>query len=225
MSSQTNQKQPSLHNAYERVARAKQHLMTLKRRIASFWRLNPKLAVSFGSATTGTKTLTDTPIPPLIEILVGEIVYNLRAALDYLIYELAILDSGQVQKRTQFPIVDKSSDWANNCRQYKVDKLTKRHKSEILALQPFSGCKWTQTLREISNPDKHRHLTIAAAGFHLGVSLTRGQTIKPPPNNAKKSQRSLALRILFDDGSAIIEELQGLQRHVADVLDSFNPDF
>jgi hypothetical protein len=44
------------------------------------------------------------PIPEEISIVVGEICYNLRAALDYLVYELARLDSGCIQNGTQFPI-------------------------------------------------------------------------------------------------------------------------
>lgn len=28
----------------------------------------------------------------------------------------------------------------------------------IAKLQPYAGCTWTRDLRELSNPDKHRHL-------------------------------------------------------------------
>jgi hypothetical protein len=37
-----------------------------------------------------------------LPILVGEVCYHLRSALDYLVYELALLDSGVEQKGTQF---------------------------------------------------------------------------------------------------------------------------
>jgi hypothetical protein len=42
----------------------------------------------------------------LIPILIGEIAYNLRSSLDYLVFELARFDSGAVQDNTQFPIDD-----------------------------------------------------------------------------------------------------------------------
>jgi hypothetical protein len=38
--------------------------------------------------------------------LVGEICYNLRSALDYLVFELAKHDSGTRQENTQFPIAE-----------------------------------------------------------------------------------------------------------------------
>ena len=50
-------------------------------------------------------------IPAMLGILIGETIYNLRAILDYLVYELAILDSGQIQKGTQFPIEDTESEF------------------------------------------------------------------------------------------------------------------
>jgi hypothetical protein len=36
--------------------------------------------------------------------------------------------------------------------------LSDHHIRAIEALQPYKGIEWTKTLRDISNPDKHRHL-------------------------------------------------------------------
>jgi len=43
------------------------------------------------------------PLNPKVPILAGEVIQSLRSALDYLIYDLAILDSGKPQDGTQFP--------------------------------------------------------------------------------------------------------------------------
>src|ERR1700731_2588895 len=60
----------------------------------------------------------DIPVPYRFSILVSEICFNLRAALDYLVYELAILDSGSVKEKTQFPIEDckKDFEWRKKVR-------------------------------------------------------------------------------------------------------------
>jgi hypothetical protein len=42
-----------------------------------------------------------------------EIVYNLRSALDYCVYLLAIIGSGKVLPGTQFPIEDEASGFAS----------------------------------------------------------------------------------------------------------------
>lgn len=97
--------------------------------------------------------------PPEIGILVGETVYNLRAALDYLVYELAILDSGHVQEKTQFPIESCESEWESN-QDRRLAGLNPTHKALIKCLQPYRECDWTGVLRDISNPDKHRTLTL-----------------------------------------------------------------
>jgi hypothetical protein len=44
------------------------------------------------------------PAPAIAPIIIGEICYNLRCALDYLVFELARLDSGRSPQLIQFPI-------------------------------------------------------------------------------------------------------------------------
>ena len=99
---------PSLDNAYARVRRAEHHLSKLKSE-------SPGILSSVLGWAEGQEGLVvpDLPVddgitslPPTFGIRVGEAIYNLRAALDYLVYELAILDSGNVQQGTQFPIED-----------------------------------------------------------------------------------------------------------------------
>ena len=53
---------------------------------------------------------TETFVEMSVPIRVGEVCYNFRSALDYLIFELAKLDSGVEQGGTQFPIMDSPKD-------------------------------------------------------------------------------------------------------------------
>lgn len=106
--------------------------------------------------------------PPEIGITAGEVVYNLRAALDYLVFELATLGSGEVNMRTQFPI--ESTPEGFKARRHPTKRgdpnwltgVDCSHCAAIEALQPYNGVDWTEFLRDISNEDKHRTIPILA---------------------------------------------------------------
>ena len=109
---------PSLDNAYARADRAQQHLESLKRELdKAFANPSPIFSQLGDAMADGDFIIVDYSgrlLRPIWGILVGETVYNLRAALDYLVYELAILDSGQIQEYTQFPIEDRELFIASN---------------------------------------------------------------------------------------------------------------
>jgi len=245
--------QPSLNNAYARARRAKQHLTRFKRETRAFWRsfrpskgyINPK------AGGTIRIQLSQSLIPAMLGILIGETIYNLRATLDYLVYELAILDSGQIQKDTQFPIEDTESGWQlhmNGTKRGKVFDwgcylrgLTPSHKACIKLLQPCYGCRWTDILRSVSNPDKHKTLTIVRATQTLSVKpVTKGPVFLNPSVEGKTTlfhvkinpkdetmdmNADLTFQIAFDDGLPVVETIEELHRQVIHVLDIFYPDF
>ena len=111
-------------------------------------------------------------VQPITSILVGEAVYNLRAALDYLVYELSLLDSPKKDVRwTQFPIADNIDAWDKSCKS-RIKYLSDRHISEIRKLQPAFGCTWTEVLRDFSNPDKHERLTYVGARTTISTTIS-----------------------------------------------------
>ena len=93
------------------------------------------------------------------KVIVGEIAYNLRCSLDYLIYELAVHNTGRKSKRmrTQFVIVDKPEAFTGQARKY-LSKLTTEQIRMVETLQPYRGGWWTALIRDLNTPDKHRHL-------------------------------------------------------------------
>ena len=167
----------------------------------------------------------------MLGILIGEAIYNLRAALDYLIYELAFFDSGSIQKGTQFPIEDTEKRWniaayGSSKRRPLLEGLNKGHKTAIKGLQPCCGCEWTGTLRRISNPDKHRTLTVVRPQKGIWFGETMGGT----PHVLSTSSESVdvdievTFQVQFDDGTPVIETLEVLHSKVTSVLDSFKPE-
>src|ERR1700731_4138428 len=107
-----------LDGGFERIRRANEHLADLEQRVRDTFIQQAESiasAIEFDSNPPGeikkVHPPTQTFWPMRIAILIGEICYNLRAALDYLVFELAKLDSGAPQEGTQFPIVDAKKDF------------------------------------------------------------------------------------------------------------------
>src|SRR5204863_4438007 len=102
-----------------------------------------------------------------------EMIYNLRAALDYVVFEPARFDSGQTQNGTQFPIEDKPEGFKGRQKTY-LKGLTDPHVALVEEYQPCQGCNWTATLRDLSNPDKHRELHLLLSQLHDEIEVATG---------------------------------------------------
>ena len=137
---------PSLDAAYARLDRAKEHLTELHKEIEQAL----KSGITLGPSVSGLFKVTVYPLPKVVPILVGETMYNLRMALDCLVFQLAYLDSGHVQKNTRFPIVDHVEAWRTQITGSGTRKLgrwklwlpllTPAHLTALEQLQPFRLC-------------------------------------------------------------------------------------
>ena len=224
-----------LDGAYQRVKRAGNHLANLKRRNNILCQIKRDAVVIQRNPATfllpdgrkvngvlGSASFSIEPTPQIFSILIGEVIYNLRAALDYLVYELARIDSGNIVNGTQFPIEDSENVFRGRRKSF-LKGLSDEHIATIESLQPCNGCNWTQLLRDLSNPDKHRYLTIICNP--VVISPSPGSTeaiIAGKPVNVKND---VSLRITLRDGTPIIDTLQQLKLKVAQTLDTFKPEF
>jgi len=182
-------------------------------------------------------------VPSIAGIVVGEVVYNLRSALDYLVFELARHDSGQMQNGTQFLIEDVGSDPTDKTRGFiprskrYLKGLSSGHVDMIEKLQPYKGVNWTKTLRDISNPDKHRELIAINNSGPIRFTVTGGL---PGSFDGKPGKvypgagdggcdlyldAEDATDIAFPDGGLVLPLLELLQKQVTDAIDAFKPEF
>jgi hypothetical protein len=231
-----------LDGGFEREWRADEHLRDLETEISRVFERQAN-AVSFDLGPSPPYPVINVRRPPetffgmRIGILVGEICYNLRSALDYLIFELAKLDSGSVQSGTQFPIMDAKNDF-NRRRTTFLKGVNASHTATIEGLQPYMGCNWTSRLRDFSNEDKHRQFVVGGGQTQITVwsaldtdlSKIRGMTfdrtaVHPATGANVPVKVHVAGTVTFDDGSPILETLQKLKRDVADCLAGFKPEF
>ena len=215
------EKEPSLRAAYSRASRARWRNYELFVLTETTCRKFSELfAKSWLGANAKRRVLTKDQIEDLIEgrhpialpdvpldvsMLVGEVTYNLRAALDYLVCQLSLLQtpkwSGKKERRNQFPIESTEAGFDGR-RASMLAGVSDRHAALIRTLQPFAGCPWTPMLATLSNVDKHNDLIEIRQGFTL---KTRAAT-----------QKRLA-RLTFDDFFLVLS--YGEHQNLVTVLD------
>jgi hypothetical protein len=204
---------PSLNWVGQRFMRAFTRYQELERRIseiATSIREYPRVRVSMADANR--------PNPPLqidqlsyaerqamldLGLLASEVLHHMRCAVDYLVYNLAWLDSGQRQEHTQFPVCSKAADFNSAGTQKRMKGLTDEHKSWIEAVQPFNGESWAQLLASLSNIDKHRFVLETSPTLRFRIDLHSGRQDPTDPSFAilPTDTWELTVRVLSDDGS------------------------
>lgn len=101
----------------------------------------------------------ETPIVPIeYSVRLGEIVYNLRSALDQLVWQLVHANYKKPGRHNEFPILDDESRF-NKAVKNKLKGVSQESASKIKEMQPFSeNDEWSalKTLHSLCNTDKHR---------------------------------------------------------------------
>jgi hypothetical protein len=218
-------------DAYLRIKRAGKHLSELNDSIESMRkgelafpaRVKPNPQGGFPTLRFG--QMLDEMFRPAI----GNVIQELRTALDYMIYDLAFLDSGQLQENTQFVIEDCEKVFRRKMKS-RLKGLSDAHIAMVAALQPCNGCDWIKRLAGLSNPDKHKTLlNVSVSGsFDMKFEMTLGradpQTGQRPVihlGGEMKVQPNTSVHIAFPDGPPVIETLEKLMFQVTRVLDDF----
>ena len=118
-------------------------------------------------------------VPIEWSIGVGEILYNLRSALDHLVWQLVIANGEDPKQVNQFPILDEEAEWTSPRTKANLKGVSDEDKKVICFLQPFNpllrlpinggnrpcNAQVFRTLRDLCNIDKHRHLHLILAGM------------------------------------------------------------
>lgn len=145
------------------------------------------------------------------------------------------------KNNSQFLIEDQKvhptrTDRGFDARKHKCLRgLKPAHVDMIEALQPYNGVEWTKTLRDISNPDKHRTLTVLTherglfhitADFH-GMEERKGVIVPGVDNFAFKIDASYAITIAPPEPGkpALLSLLRRLQMEVCGTIERFAPAF
>lgn len=119
----------------------------------------------------------DDLMPHKAQAIAGEIIHDLRSALDNLIYEVSRRNNNNVEvEQTQFVIADDREAYRN--QQRRLRRLTEEQKSKVKAIQPYTNeDKWASLLSDLSNRDKHRYLITLYNHSRITISVRNHETI------------------------------------------------
>jgi len=220
--------------------RADEHLADIRQRLAIFIRQHENVIISQFNTNRPQDMVTLIPTqifaPMSIAIRIGEICYNLRTALEYLVFELAKLDCGVSQKKTQFPIEDTAEGFQLRLKRGWLKGLNTNHITAIERLQPYQGCGWSRALRDLSNKDKHREFPALKGRGQVMVytsndwqfaslALPVHRALHPVTGKEMDVKVDFQTEVAFDDGTPVVETLVEIKRGVAQALADFKLEF
>lgn len=167
-----------LSSAFKKLVRASEAFQNLHNEIDGFIESKPYEIRHEYDSETDQRVLVYYPageIPAHWPVVLGEVLYNLRSALDHAVYELTILETGAPLEGTEFPVFSKeeiyfqrkgNGDPTKISGLYKIRGLSKRSQIYIESLQPFRLPKTNAypsaiaLLNELNVVDKHQELHI-----------------------------------------------------------------
>lgn len=155
-----------------KIDRAKEHVQNLYVAIRAFLDSSP-YSVAFDSnfQTDGLEwRLTKSAvIPTTISATAGDVIQNLRSALDHMVWLLVLANGGTPKIFTGFPIAKSAEQYGSPEFRRKIKGMRAEAINAIDAYKPYQGGNETLwRLHCLNNIDKHRLLLSAACamGFH-----------------------------------------------------------
>lgn len=109
------------------------------------------------------RLVEDEPPPSELAVATGEWLYNVRSALDYVIWATTAHVTGQLpppdEGQLQYPIYDSEDAWTRNL--YRLKHLEEHHRSMLKTMQPFNSdldANYLGWINRLARIDRHRHL-------------------------------------------------------------------
>lgn len=181
-----------------KLQRAEDHINNLNTQIIAFLAMKPFQLVlqcrpHAGQAALRTKTKI--PIPPEFSAIIGDVVHNLRSALDLTIYQMAVGKAPKPDK-IQFPFDwgDSAETFATACKKGQVEFAGKKVVEQIEVLKPSkTGNPVLFSVHALNIHDKHRLLVLTrnipnfvggksanidAFFAQFGMNISQGATIR-----------------------------------------------
>lgn len=184
-----------------KVERAKEHLHNLEVEVRSFFNTNPYVVGAKHDPQTRKLIyylVSVREMPITIAAIAGDVLQNLRSALDHLAYQLVLVGSGTTVPLTHvyFPIADDAAKYKTE-QPRKVKGMRPVAIKAIDAVKPYKGGNdmlWR--LHKLNNIDKHRLVITVGSAF---------QSVNVGHNMQRTMQR--LMREAWPDDSSIVPVL------------------
>lgn len=150
-----------------KIERAREHVDALKSEIDAFWKDEPYVVVPEEEQQTGDRVFRvriQRELPRRWAAIAGDVVHNLRSALDHLAWQLVEANGNTPDHRTEFPIGRDANDFNSRCLK-KVKGASDPAVRLVASLEPYKGGdERFFALHTLDIVDKHRLLiTVGAA--------------------------------------------------------------
>ena len=153
-----------------KIERAKKHIVDLEREIGAFLATNPYRVIEKIDAKITYEMSHVTPVPGSIVAISGDVIQNLRSALDHLANQLMFVRLGvpTSNRESEFPVRNTSREYkATLRRMVKTGLLRGDAFDALLRIEAYKRGKghdlWT--LNRLNNIDKHRIILTAGSAF------------------------------------------------------------
>jgi hypothetical protein len=174
--------QSLLSSARVKVVRAYKQLNELESEVQMFSERKPYRIIRESDFNSRDEILIYEPtelMPLEWSTIIGEILYNLRSALDQAVHELSILETGNPVKRSEFPICETKDSFESKSSANKIRGLSQKTQDIIKQLQPYYMEQFAdgrvsaiKILHDMNIMDKHKELhifRITIKGFCINV--------------------------------------------------------
>lgn len=250
-----------LDEAYAKLARARTHLEELNVKVRSFVDAHPYGLIFDQQSEPGVIVVRaeafveDERVPLHVGVIAGDVLHNLRSALEYLAWQLAEISAG-ADKDTHFPVCDTRAKWADFGRRY-TRRMRPEHAAFIERMQPYHRGHGVllSAISTLNNTDKHslinttswgtsfrpptvmgpvRRLRIEHHGnvpMHDGAPLFRIVEFEHEPGGQVHVQMNLPYTVVFGQASVPGEvaaswlDLARAERYVRLILRVFQSEF
>ncbi len=172
---------------WARLDRAREHIHAFGTEWRSFLDQHPYHdyveVQADGSGSVGIRR--DEAIPARLSLILGEFLYEMRAALDNCLFEVAVLHSGKHPPPgaglLQFPIYDDREAWQRNL--FRLKHLSNEHRAMLERIQPFNAerqdLNCLSILNRLARSDRHRTLHL------VGAFLVEGRVLIEAPKGSR----------------------------------------
>lgn len=182
-------------------------------------------------------------IPVEISLLIGDCLYNLRSALDYLVWQLVLAEGNTPTRANAFPIGE-TEKWLKSAGRTYLRGVGATAQTRIARLKPYKGGDdLLYALHSLMNIDKHRHLHVTIVSLLYAMYVVDDENpIKPTsvnlgpvkegaellrrPKEAMEMNATLVLEVVFSEQDFNVPSVKAWLAYfihrVSEIVDSFH---
>ena len=150
-----------------KIGRAKEHAELLEAELGRYFNGEPCKIVAEHDKNGNLfcKLLVSVPIPDKVALIIGDSLQNVRSAMDYLVWELALAAEAEPNEKHAFPICATPKAFKDEIRRGRLLGIPEGLIAKIEALQPYRrGETWEASvpwvLNHFTNINKHRRILL-----------------------------------------------------------------